>query len=237
MMLKRHLMVGLMMMALLLLIGGLAIASPWASDNLSMKQKVAVVSVSTDTSAVQTATPTPVPPEDPILDLTVYIQGYYLGSANQRLATVDVELRDPGDCTTVLYTYNDIDLDASGMATFELVGAADGYYYVSVNHFNHLHVITQSTYLFQGGVTTTVYFPGPGTTAPGDQITVMGVEAMRGGDADDDCIVFVSDYSTLALQWNTPGPEADFDGDGLVFVGDYSILAMNWNQRCNPCLD
>jgi hypothetical protein len=68
--------------------------------------------------------------------------------------------------------------------------------------------------------------------APGSTVLVFGI--FRGGDANNDNVITVSDFAVMAASFglaeNHPSfnPNADFNGDGLVNINDFSILASNF---------
>lgn len=45
-------------------------------------------------------------------------------------------------------------------------------------------------------------------------------------DANNDGRTDLDDFSILAVQFGTPGPQADFNGDGIVDLDDFSVLAV-----------
>ena len=81
-----------------------------------------------------------------------------------------------------------------------------------------------------------VAFDGAGNRTQSATVTVtVGNEttARKPGDANNDGVVNMLDFSILAANWNLSGKaweQADFNGDGVVNMLDFSILAANWNK-------
>jgi len=53
------------------------------------------------------------------------------------------------------------------------------------------------------------------------------------GDANDDGVVNLADFSILAADFGTSDSKADFNGDGFVTLTDFSILAANFGKTAN----
>ncbi len=68
--------------------------------------------------------------------------------------------------------------------------------------------------------------------APGSTVIVFG--EFRGGDANNDNAITVSDFTVMAASFGLAeshpsfNPNADFNGDGVVNINDFSILASNF---------
>jgi len=74
--------------------------------------------------------------------------------------------------------------------------------------------------------------PLPFEPSPVEPSEIDGVtSASLPGDANDDGIVDLADFSILATVFGTADSSADFDGDGLVTLTDFSILAANFGKR------
>jgi len=178
----------------------------------------------------------------PLLNLHVYLQGYYNASTGiSRPAEVTVELRNADNPSYIAYTFDVVQIDEYG----NLVGGPlilwsvePDLYRVVIKERNHLSVMTAVAYSFDVGDTIdvdfrngeTAYWPDVGTPHPMFE-EPNGKYSLRGGDIDQDGIIFVGDYSNLAQDWNTTDSRSDIDGDGFVFVSDYTILAQNWQKE------
>jgi hypothetical protein len=124
-----------------------------------------------------------------------------------------VELFASGQTTTPAYTFTPSS-DASG--NFSVSGIAPGTYEVAVKadyYLQTVETITIATGANAGGF--------------GEQLA---------GDANDDNLVSLLDFSLLAAAFNSLAPNApydiraDFNGDGLVNALDFSLLATNYLQ-------
>ena len=61
---------------------------------------------------------------------------------------------------------------------------------------------------------------------------LRGTVTSIGGDANFDKVVNISDFATLAANFNQPGTwlAGNFNGQGNVDISDFAILAANFNQ-------
>ncbi|MFL5735575.1 MAG: dockerin type I domain-containing protein, partial [Chloroflexia bacterium] len=67
------------------------------------------------------------------------------------------------------------------------------------------------------------------TAGGGNQQAEMGVQ--KGGDADNDNVVGVADFSILRATFNTGSDlRADFNNDGVTNAQDFSILRSSFGQ-------
>jgi len=76
------------------------------------------------------------------------------------------------------------------------------------------------------------------TNALSDALLVAGENALslgllREGDANDDDVVDIADFSVLRSIFGTTDPRADFNQDGIVDIVDFSLLRANFG-RCGP---
>jgi hypothetical protein len=188
------------------------------------------------------------------VSLRVLLQGYYTGAA-QRPATVEVELRNPRE--VVKATLSNVTLDASGNATLNFEGVADGGYYVAVKQIisgavvgpNHLAVVTQNQIQLKVGQMVNanlsdstspdylVAYKGDLDTNFDAMLTSGSFRLMRGGDANGDGVVNVVDFGLWAsangskLGENKWKAGADFDGNDLINMLDFGIWAQNNGKK------
>ncbi|MCE9557884.1 MAG: Ig-like domain repeat protein [Armatimonadetes bacterium] len=59
--------------------------------------------------------------------------------------------------------------------------------------------------------------------------TAVFTHDLRNGDAINDNVVDLSDYTVIVTQFNTVGPGGDMNGDGIVDLTDYTIVITNFN--------
>jgi hypothetical protein len=112
-------------------------------------------------------------------------------------------------------TYPNLTTDASGTFTVTATGLPSGQYNWRVKG---------PKYLANGG----------SVALTGGQTTAVEMGLMRAGDANNDNLVSVVDFSilrnTFGLGIGTPGYDdrADFNGDQVVTVQDFSLLRSNF---------
>ncbi|MFK7925209.1 MAG: malectin domain-containing carbohydrate-binding protein [Bacteroidia bacterium] len=122
-----------------------------------------------------------------------------------------VKLYDPTD-GTLLY---DLSATADAAGDMIIAGVAPGTYEVGVKYSNSLQKVQ-----------TLTLAAGTNTTSVGQLIM---------GDANNDNLVSLADFSILAFSYNAlPASaffdaRADFNGDGIVSALDFSLLAFNYN--------
>ncbi len=176
----------------------------------------------------------------PLLNLTVYLDGYYSGGA-QPATEIDIELRSgstPSTATTVVASYADVPLDASGQTgDVELTGCPSGSYFLTVHHLNHIQIITAEKIHVGYEDTAAVnlsdaddpnyaesYGYEPMGTEPDDMLS------LRGGNANGDSYVNAHGDFIIwaAANGSTPvdpswDERADYNGDDAVNSSDHSV--------------
>ena len=162
----------------------------------------------TSTSEPPTNTPVPPTPTDiPTADVTVT---FTVQSHTTNDVTLTVTLIDALSGTQVMQQV----VSAIG-GQFTLVGIVPGTYDLYLKSSNTLRGVQQVT--LNAGANN------------------LAFGQLRGGDANDDNVVSLADFSLLALSFNkvegAPGYDgrADFNGDTVVSLADFSILALNFN--------
>jgi hypothetical protein len=176
-----------------------------------------------------------------VLNLTVFLQGYYQpGVDTMQRDTVVAHLRNRSSPSVGVDTALAIP-SRLGRVTFVFPkpAATTDSFYVVVKHRNHLGVITAHPYRFAPNETTFVDLT--------DSISkVQGVDAMwaesngkfslRGGDADGNGVVNAIDRNAYwRVQNGTSGTNlpADFNGDGAVNAIDRNSIWRPNNGRAS----
>ncbi len=169
------------------------------------------------------------------LSLRAIMRGYYNPSTHLTPATgVRVELRDSLEPQNTVYSFPNLSLDSTGRRQkYKCEDLSSGYYYLVVKKINHLAVITDSTYYFDIGKLVDVDFTLNGVAKGVDPLWLEsdGLYSLRGGDLDQDGVVFIPDYGKLAQKWATSDSIGDIDNNGMIFISDYNILAQNWARE------
>lgn len=150
------------------------------------------------------------------LDLTLTQQGHGTPPNAAHVITAVVELRPLGGGPAILsepYSTN-----TSGVVTLGDLPIGTHTLWVKGTH---TLALTQPVTLSQGGNTA-------------------ATSALREGDADDNNVVNIIDFSVLAAAFGraseTPGfdPRADFNEDDFINITDFSLLALNFGQLGAP---
>ncbi|MFN8274462.1 MAG: GEVED domain-containing protein [Flavobacteriaceae bacterium] len=181
-----------------------------------------------------------------VVNLTMFIQGYYLGGGlmnsvkmNQDFVSPDtdvedmtIELHDATTYALVETTVATLHTDGTLSATFTTAAAGD--YYIAVKGANVIQ--TWSAAPVTIGTTPASYdFTSAASQAYGDNMIEIdpGVFAMYSGElaADDfidttDYVVWESDYNNFAFGVFA----SDLNGDGFVDGTDYVIWEGNYNN-------
>lgn len=180
------------------------------------------------------------------LDLTMFIQGYYLspnsmqavllnqfvpGATGLETDSIFVELRDSLDPTILIDTATGV-LMTDGTASLNFTVATSGTsYWIVVNHRTSVQTWSELPVAFSGS--TTYNFTDMATKAYGSNMFEVepGVWAMFTGDLDRDGYVTPFDFPLYELDnFNLVGEvyvNTDMDGDGYVTPFDFPIYELN----------
>ncbi len=153
--------------------------------------------------------------------------------ANAIVDWVLVEFRDPTDNSIVVTSRGALIQRDGDIVTTDGVSPLSlsinaGYYYMVINHRNHLNVITAEV-VNLSSTTTTVDFTADSTTVLGGTNALIemstGIFAMLGGDYDDNGQVQNSDTSAVTIELGSSGySNADMDMNGQVQNTDINNL-------------
>jgi hypothetical protein len=183
------------------------------------------------------------------LDLTAYLQGYYLGGGTmqpvlQNQAVAGATGAETDTITVQLWTWDGINApvmadetksvlmtDGSAVAMFN--SAPAGNYYVAIRHRSSIN--TWSSVEVAMGTTPATYdFSSAAAQAMGSNMTQLPSDlywTIYSGDLNGDDFVDIFDYPTLdADNFNFVFFEyvnTDINGDGFVDIFDYPILDEN----------
>gem|GEM_PF-3004378 len=150
---------------------------------------------------------TPVLVNSGSLDATVALQG-----RTDHTGTFSIKFYNPDDTTTVLYNFAADTNNSGALDTFQV---EQGTYKITVNYPGYLQRV----------VTVTISELGQG----------LDYGELKGGDANSDNKVTISDLSLLIASYNKGegdanyNTNADFNNDSKVTISDLSILISNYN--------
>jgi large repetitive protein len=148
-----------------------------------------------------------------ILTGTVVLQGCPPAPNAQWSVPVQVDLYTPGNTTTPAHTYN-VTTDQTGIFTVNNIPI--GTYIIAVKNPKTLKVVLTNQSISGGN-------------------NSINFGTLRAGDATNDNIVTLDDFSLLLNSFDKvvgdPGfdPRADFNNDGIVTLDDFSLLLINFD--------
>ncbi|MBK7213846.1 MAG: hypothetical protein IPH88_11245 [Bacteroidales bacterium] len=178
------------------------------------------------------------------LNLSVLIEGLYDASGNMHPAMdesgahwgasiadkIQVELRDAGTYSNVIYTTGSVDLLTNGSASISIPAIYNGVYYITVLHRNSIETTTDLPVSFAGSVINYL-FDAPFKVFGGNMIQKTdGFWTIYSGDVNQDGIVDSGDMIDIdnnAASFATGYLNSDVNGDGLVDSGDMIIIDNN----------
>ncbi len=197
---------------------------------------VSVTNNCTTVNSAQTFTVNIVPS---VLQLKMFIEGYYLG-ANQmknvlggsNCDSVTVELRSPNSPYNLVYSFKTV-INISGIGNFNFPSAANGnsFYIVAYGH-NSLKTWAASPIIFSSS--TSYDFTTSANMAYGSNLKnlVDGNFAMYSGEITSDGVINLSDHASVknsAISFFTGYNKNDLNGDSIVESTDFSIVENNFN--------
>lgn len=185
-----------------------------------------------------------------ILNLTVFIEGLYIGNGTMRQAQgtsgnefpgttadqITVELHDPASYANIPFSAGNIDLNTSGNSIVNVPAIYNGSYYLTVKHRNSIETVSVMPISFATN-TISYDFTTSASQAFGNKMKDMGgVFAIYSGDVNVDGIVDGTDLASTENSNNaiTLGyvPQ-DVNGDGIVDGSDLAIVENNSNAIVN----
>jgi hypothetical protein len=201
--------------------------------------------VTTTTSAAWSFTTGEMAGTETVLNLTsIFPQGLYTSGGNLRKAQneagdqfpgntadqITVELHDPDNYPSIVYSSGDINLSTSGSVSFSVPAIHSGSYYVTVRHRNSIATVSAVPISFIGGVIGYAY------DSPlkifGSNLHEMpdGRFVIFAGDANQDGIVDSGDITIIdnnASNYASGYLSADLNGDGIIDSADLTIVDNN----------
>ena len=162
------------------------------------------------------------------LNLKVYLEGFWNGS-NQVSDSITVYLAN----STAPHTFIDtakLVLSSSGTCSPVFTKAANGNYYIVVNHRNHLETWSKLPQSFVTNIAIYYDFTTAASKAFGDNMKQVGsVWVLYGGDANRDGSIDAIDVPFIIAQFGTQGYlSADFNGDNDVNATDIALFVPNF---------
>jgi hypothetical protein len=179
------------------------------------------------------------------LNLTVFLEGLYIGGGTMRKAQdiggdkfagitadqITVELHNSSSYSTIAYTANNVNLSTSGIASVNIPPVNNGSYYITIKHRNSIEITTASSISLSGS-TINYNYSDAAAKVFGSNLVQMtdGKWVIYGGDVNQDGIIDSGDMSPVdsdVNSFNTGYITTDVNGDGTVDSGDFAIIDNN----------
>lgn len=158
------------------------------------------------------------------LSLKVYLEGFWNGTTHVQ-DTIKIKLAQNSTPFTFKDSSNAV-LGTNGQTTsigFER--ASSGYYYLVIQHRNHLETWSANALYFSTGNTTNYDFTTDSNKAYGKNVKKVGsVWVLYGGDGNHDGYINSFDYDLFKTQFGLWGYKpCDYNGDWFVDGYDYPV--------------
>jgi hypothetical protein len=168
------------------------------------------------------------------LNITVFLEGLYAGSATMNKAQDDmgdhfpgtvadqitVELHNNLDYTTIEYNASNVDLNTDGTASVQIPISFSSSYWITLKHRNSIETVSADVVDFSG-VTIDYNFTTAASQAFGDNLIDLGEgvfglfigDANQDGIIDGDDLVYMDPDITVGNIGYLP---SDLNGDGII---------------------
>jgi hypothetical protein len=185
-----------------------------------------------------------IPSSTTTLNLTVMLEGSYLGSGQMRAArdesgphygsgTADhiaIELHEASHYGNIVYTATDVPLSTNGQVSVYVPAGLSASYYITIRHRNSLTTVSSVPVSFND-VSVNYAFDAPGK-AWGSRMVLLpgGGYGIYGGDINQDGAIDTSDMNLLgtpAALFYTGYLAADVNGDGIIDSADMTVTDNN----------
>jgi len=184
---------------------------------------------------------------DKILNLSLYLQGLYVGSGMMHPAMdasgnhwgetiadhITVELHDGANYPTIIYSAPEINLNINGSASVPIPSTFSGSYYITIRHRNSIETVSTDPVSFSGSEIN-YSFTDQLKAAGGKLIQEPdGIWSISSGDVDQngkieaaDMILLDADASGFASGYLS----TDINGDGIIDALDLIIADNNLSK-------
>lgn len=183
------------------------------------------------------------PPQDKTLQLSILMEGLYIGNGLMRKASnqtgyqfpgqvcdqIQVELHSAGNYSVVSYSQSNINLHTDGSASLVIPAQFSGNYYIAIKHRNSLETVSSMPVSFSGNVIS--YHFDAANKAFGSNLKSHpdGHSLVFSGDINQDGFINETDIQTIENdggQFLTGYLNTDLNGDALIDASDL-IIADN----------
>jgi hypothetical protein len=178
------------------------------------------------------------------VNLTAMLEGLYNGAGAMRKAQdaagnhftgntadqITVELHDPANYGSTLYTAANVSLSVAGTASLTIPNTFSGSYYLAVRHRNSIETMTAVPVALSGGAISYNFSTAASQAFGSNQRGIGGVFVIYGGDADQDGAADALDMILVenAKETGVTGyTNTDLNGDGAVNSADLLLLQNN----------
>ena len=187
-----------------------------------------------------------IPPTcDKNLNITLFVQGLYIGNGMMRPASngsgnnfgngiadkISIELHSASNYSTILYSVSNVYLNTNGTINVTIPSIYYASYYVTIRHRNSVAVVSALPVSFTGNVIN-YNFTDQASKAYGNNLSYLGDGkwALFAGDVNQDDIVDSGDMNMVdngSYSFATGYLPADCNGDGLIDSSDMILLDNN----------
>jgi hypothetical protein len=214
------------------------------TQNITSTPRVAEITVTVTGLPATVVTVTQQGVQEKVLNLSLFLEGYYTGSGQMRTAMdesgahwgvgiadkITVELHDMNNYSNIIYSANNVNLSTSGTSTVTLPSSYSGSYYLTIRNRNSIETVSMNPVSFAAG-TINYDFDLP-AKAYGNNLLLMidGRWVIYGGDVNQDGLIDSGDMTGVdndATAFISGYVDNDANGDGLIDSGDMTIIDNN----------
>jgi hypothetical protein len=214
------------------------------SANTTSVSRIANITVTVTGLPVQVVTVTQEGESNRTLNLTLFLEGLYIGSGTMHPAMdesgvhwgatvadkITIELRDVTNYSSLVYSASNVNLSTSGLASVQFPAAHNGSYYIVIRHRNSILTVSANPVSFAGSFTAYAFDNGSKAFGANMLLKGDGTWVIYGGDTNQDGLVDSSDMLSVdndATNFATGYIANDVNGDGLIDAGDMILLDNN----------
>ncbi|MCX6268057.1 MAG: hypothetical protein NTW16_11960 [Bacteroidetes bacterium] len=178
------------------------------------------------------------------VNLTVMLESLYNGAGEMRKAQdaagnhftgntadqISVELHDPANYNSIVYTSGSVNLSTTGAATVSIPVTYSGSYYLTIKHRNSIETITAAPVTLNGGTISYNFCSSANQAFGSNLLNINGVFIIYGADCNQDGTTDALDMIEVGnakAAGVTGYTTTDLNGDGLVNDSDLILLQNN----------
>lgn len=185
-----------------------------------------------------------VSPDSKTLNLNVFLQGLFDGSASLNPSQdesgshfggnvaeqITVELHSSSSYSNIEYSASNVDLSTSGTASLTIPSNLNGSYFITIKSRNSIETTSATAISFAGSSIAYDFTDGIEKAFGSNMVDINGKSCVFAGDANNDGLVDSSDMisvDNLASAFGTGYIPEDINGDGLIDSTDMIAIDNN----------